>query len=124
MLVGAGAAATHFLCLVWWVQWAHVAPALANVLAFLAAFAVSFCGHWRLTFGPQRQGRAWQSSLWRWLLSSAGGFALNQLLFVLGLRWLGAAWYVPVWLAVTVLVTTVTFALGKFWAFRHVEPGA
>lgn len=116
LLVGAAAAAVHLLALIGAVRLLGFSPAWGNLVAFVPAFAVSFAGHRRLTFRHLQQ-RGWQASLWRWLLSSAGGFALNQLLFVVALAWLGAAAYVPVWLAVTVLVTLITFALGKFWAF-------
>ena len=121
VLVGAAAAAVHFGILVLLVQWAGVAPAWANVAAFVVALCVSFGGHFCLTFRQPGQHRSWLRSLWRWLASSVGGFALNQLLFVVGLYWFGRHAYVPVWLAVTLLVTLATFALGKFWAFRHTD---
>lgn len=119
VLVGTAAAGVHFLALVAWVQWVHLPPAWANIAAFIVAFGVSFSGHYHLTFKNQRQGRSWRSSVWRWLLSSALGFALNQVLFVLGLYWFGQAHYRAIWFIVTLLVTVLTFGLGKWWAFRR-----
>ncbi|WP_066569398.1 GtrA family protein [Snodgrassella sp. CFCC 13594] len=117
LLVGAAAAGVHFVGLLFWVQVVHVAPAWANVWAFLLAFWVSFSGHYWLTFRQQMQTASWLASLWRWFLSSTSGFALNQLLFVGGLWLFGHSYYVWIWLLVTLLVTILTFVLGKFWAF-------
>lgn len=119
LMVGALAAAVHFFALLALVKWGGVAPAWGNVWAFALAFCVSFGGHFRLTFRHSRH--SWLGSLWRWLASSAGGFLLNQFLFVLGLHWLGERHYAVIWLAVTLLVTLLTFSLGKFWAFRQAD---
>lgn len=120
LLVGASAAATHFAVLVLLVRWGGWSPAPANAAAFAVAFGVSFGGHFRLTFA-RTQRRGWRDSLWRWLAASLAGFGLNQALFVAGLQLFGQAAYAPVWLAVTVLVTVITFAAGRFWAFARVS---
>lgn len=120
VLVGAVAAGVHFLALLFWVQVMLVTPAWANVWAFLLAFCASFGGHYRLTFRQQRSA-SWWPSLWRWFVSSVSGFALNQLLFVVGLHMWGQGFYVWIWLLVTLLVTLLTFVLGKFWAFGRRE---
>lgn len=119
VIVGSFAAVTHFLGLVFWVHFVHIKPVWANVLAFLLAFLVSFAGHFQATF--RHSVRSWQQALWRWLCSSIIGFGLNQLLFTMGLKLFGSQAYIPVWFMATVLVTILTFALGKFWAFRYAE---
>lgn len=119
-LVGMAAAATHFAVLVALVRGGAWPPTWANVAAFAVAFGVSFGGHRRFTFADAQRGGLW-CSLWRWLAAALAGFGLNQLLFVVGLRLFGSAAYVPVWLAVTALVTILTFAIGKFWAFARVS---
>lgn len=119
VVVGAAAAGVHFLALIAWVQWVHLPPAWANVAAFAIAFGVSFSGHYHLTFQSQCRGRSWGSSIWRWFISSALGFALNQILFVAGLHWFGQTHYRVIWFIVTILVTVLTFGLGKWWAFRR-----
>ena len=115
-LVGLAAAAVHFAALLLLVRAGGAAPAWGNAGAFVLAFAVSFGGHYHLTFRHVR-GRGWLASLWRWLASSLGGFACNQALFVLGLRHFGQAAYPAIWLAVTALVTLLTFVLARCWAF-------
>ncbi len=119
LIVGAAAALTHFLALVALVNWGGVAPAWGNVGAFLIAFVVSFTGHFSLTFDEQTERQRWLLSLAKWFASSLAGFLANQSLFVLGLHYVGNRYYIPIWFVVTVLVTVMTFALGKWWAFRH-----
>lgn len=116
-LIGVCAALTHLIVLILLVKQFHFQPLWANPIAFLCAFCVSFYGHMSWTFRTQRSDTRWLSSLWRWLLSSVGGFFLNQFLFVLGLKWLGSDRYVYIWFAVTAFVTLISFVLAKFWAF-------
>lgn len=131
LVVGGMAALVHFLVLVTVVSNTGIAPAWANVMAFLVAFIVSFLGHFYLTFKPashatqaidQRsiepaKGRTLKALI-KWFASSAAGFIANQSLFVIGLQWFGEAYYMWVWLVVTGIITVMTFALGKLWAFK------
>ena len=136
LIVGACAALVHFLMLVSIVNVTGTRPALANIFAFLIAFIVSFIGHFYLTFShsipdtivsnPNQDNISASygtktntlQTLLKWFASSAAGFALNQGLFVLGLNWLGERYYMLIWLVVTVIITVMTFALGKLWAFK------
>ncbi len=120
LVVGATAALVHFLLLVVCVQLVHITPIWANVIAFLFAFVVSFAGHFHLTFSSKDRSvkNDWLTSLPKWFASSVGGFLLNQGLFVLGIHWLGDSWYALIWFVVTAIVTVITFALGKLWAFK------
>ena len=136
LIVGASAALVHFLMLVSIVNLTATRPALANIFAFLIAFIISFIGHFYLTFRHSipdtivdysHQNNASASygtktntlqTLLKWFASSAAGFALNQGLFVLGISWLGERYYMLIWLVVTVIITVMTFALGKLWAFK------
>ena len=117
LLVGATAAAVHFAVLALAVEGAHVPPLTANVFAFAVAFTVSFAGHYRLTF--RHSSAHWHDSVLRWLAVSLTGFAANQALFALGLAWFGAAYYLPLWVAVTLAVTVFSVVAGKYWAFRR-----
>ena len=143
LAVGASAALVHFLVLVSIVNFTTFTPAWANVGAFLIAFVVSFFGHFYLTFKqPNTSHETNQnnphfksdtiknnnsenykskhlSALIKWFSSSAVGFLANQSLFVLGLRWFGEQYYILIWLLVTGVITVMTFALGKFWAFKQ-----
>lgn len=133
LFIGGCAALTHFLLLICFVQVMSITPAWANVLAFLGTFFVSFLGHYYITFetskNHQNQGdsqhehssqrkKQFFTSMYRWLSSSVFGFLLNQGLFLLGLHLLGHQLYILTWLIATILVTLITFFLGKLWAFR------
>jgi putative flippase GtrA len=114
-LVGLLATAIHML-IVWLVlreQWAP--PWLANTLAFLAAFGISFAGNYRWTFGaPEGRGRAFR----RFLLVSLLAFGLNSLVLAMLLRAaLLSDLASALWAAVT--VPFFSFTLSRFWAFRH-----
>ena len=64
---------------------------------------------------------SWRHSLpilLKWFASSLLGFIANQSLFVLGLSWFGERYYIIIWLVVTGVITVMTFALGKLWAFK------
>jgi len=54
----------------------------------------------------------------KWFASSVAGFIINQGLFVWGLSWFGERYHIPIWLIVTAIITVMTFALGKLWAFK------
>lgn len=141
LTVGASAALVHFSVLVSIVNFTSVTPAWGNVGAFLIAFVVSFFGHFYLTFkqsntshetnqnsphfksntiknNNKKRRSKHLSALIKWFSSSAAGFIANQSLFVLGLRWFGEQYYILIWLLVTGVITVMTFALGKFWAFK------
>ena len=128
LLVGASAALVHFLILVGVVNSTSLSPAWANVVAFLIAFIVSFFGHFYLTFNQSsartrinETSSSWRRSLpilMKWFASSVLGFLANQSLFVLGLNWFGEHYYIVIWLIVTGVITVMTFALGKLWAFK------
>ncbi|WP_350557851.1 GtrA family protein [Psychrobacter sp. CAL346-MNA-CIBAN-0220] len=134
LIVGASAALVHFLVLVSIVSFTVITPAWANVMAFLVAFVVSFLGHFYLTFrqsdryfgqdtynSESAKHKSWHHSLptlVKWFASSAAGFIANQGLFLLGLNWFGERYYMLIWLIVTGVITIMTFALGKLWAFK------
>ena len=143
LVVGASAALVHFLVLFSVVSLTTTTPAWANVCAFLIAFVISFLGHFYLTFrhsslnkydttvlsqshkSTTRQPRIHTSkanntlkAAAKWFVSSVAGFAANQSLFVLGLGWFGERYYLVIWLIVTGIITVMTFALGKLWAFK------
>ena len=116
LLVGTIAAAVHFAVLTLTVEYGGITPLVANIIAFAVAFCASFAGHYRLTF--RGSGAHWCRSVQRWLAVSLTGFAANQPLFALGIHWLGATYYQPLWFVVTAAVTAFSFAAGKYWAFR------
>lgn len=116
--VGAAAALVHLAVVYLLVEFAAWLPANANVAAFCVAFAVSYLGQRRFTFGA---AAPWQSSVWRWGMVSVMGFALNQLLFTQALQRLPNQPYLLLLTMVTLLVAAISFLLGKVWAFAEIK---
>lgn len=92
-----------------------LAPLLANLVAFLGAFALSFTGHQMFTF--QGHGNPVSLTFLRYSITATTGFSLNQtLLYVLSVTF-----HMPplVSLIISAGVTAVgSFLLSKVWAFR------
>lgn len=115
VLVGGTAAATHLMVVALLVHGADMAPLVANGLAFLVAFVVSYNGHALLTFA-QAQVRGW-AVLGRYFAVACLSFGVNELLYAAALRWLGWNYLVSL-LLVLMLVAVGTFVLSKTWAFK------
>lgn len=115
VLVGGAAAATHLLVVGLLVRWAGMAPLVANGLAFLVAFGVSYNGHALLTFA-QAQARGW-AVVGRYFAVASLSFAVNELLYAAALRWLDWNYLVSL-LLVLLLVAVGTFVLSKTWVFK------
>jgi putative flippase GtrA len=112
--VGCAAAAVHWTTVVSLVRVWGWSPLVANVVGWLVAFLVSFCGHHLVTF--RDHGAALLSAGLRFFAISAGGFALNETAYALLLRWSGVRFDV-VLAAVLLLVAALTYQLSRHWAF-------
>ncbi|AUT46003.1 GtrA family protein [Achromobacter sp. AONIH1] len=118
--VGCAAAATHWAVAVGCVELAAAAPLVANLVGWLVAFAVSFIGHYRLTFRHSRI--PWTIAIRRFFLVSAAGFLVNESAYA----WLLHATAVryDVLLALILIgLAVLTFVVSRLWAFRH-KPAA
>ncbi|MCM8627397.1 GtrA family protein [Accumulibacter sp.] len=114
-LIGLMATAVHLL-MVWQLIARTELPALvANLLAFLTAFWVSFVGNYFWTF--QVPGSPWRA-LCRFLLIATSGLALNTLLLAC---LLSGNLLSPTAAALvsTAAVPAVTFLASRFWGFRR-----
>ena len=102
------------------VELAGAPPLVANLIGWLVAFAVSFIGHYRLTFRHSRI--PWTIAIRRFFLVSAAGFLVNEgayawLLHATALRY-------DVLLALILIgLAVLTFVVSRLWAFRH-KPAA
>lgn len=114
--VGGAAAATHLLVVAALVQGFAMPPLVANVLAFLVAFVVSYGGHAMLTFAGQQAPH--RSALPRYFLVACGSFALNELLYYIALHQLHWHYWWSL-VGVLLLVAVITFVAAKFWAFSR-----
>lgn len=107
--VGAAATATHMAvatALYAWMQGRYIA--LANFIAWLVAFGVSFWGHQRVTFKRQ-------TTLSRFLLMSLTGLAINYL--TLGVLLLTPLPPLLAMLAAIATAAAATYVLAKLHTF-------
>lgn len=114
IFVGVSALLTHWLIVVLLVPLAGLHPLLANVVAFLVAFNVSYFGHRHLTF--QAGERSHRQTLPRFATVAASSFALNEAMYW-GLLQFTPLRYDIAMLLVLGSVAVLTYVLGKFWAF-------
>jgi putative flippase GtrA len=115
-IIGAAAAAIHYLTVVALVELAGVAPLHANIGAFAVAFWCSYFGHRHWTFADRRGGNA-VAAFFKFLVTALLGFLLNQWLFYLLLTYLRLPYFISLAI-VMVIVATSTYLLSRLWAFR------
>jgi putative flippase GtrA len=116
LMVGACAAATHYLVTLGVDFTTSLTPAWSNLIGFLCAFPVSYAGHRRWSFAGTRARH--RQALPRFFTVAACTFAGNQLMLATLLRYTP----LPLWLAlgiVLVFVALSSFLLGRYWAFAH-----
>ncbi|TCK16499.1 GtrA family protein [Marinobacterium mangrovicola] len=112
--VGVSALLVHWLVVFLLVPLAHLHPLIANVIAFLVAFNVSYLGHRHLTFRAQE--RSHRQTLPRFATVAATSFLLNETMYW-ALLSLTPLRYDAALFIVLGSVALLTYLLGKFWAF-------
>jgi putative flippase GtrA len=120
VFVGCMAAAVHLGTVVLLVSRFGWQPLVANVVAWLVAFCVSFSGHWHLTF--PRSGAPLARAAVRFFLISLAGFLVNEAMYALLLHLTGTRWYAVVLFFVLLAVAVMTYLLSSRWAFRGTGP--
>ena len=114
-VVGGAAFLVHFAIVAITVP-LGVAPLLANVFGFLAAFTVSFAGHGRWSFPAE--GRPVAPALRRFAAVAISGFVLNESAYAVLLRWTPLDYRAALFI-VLVGVAGLTWLAGRYWAFAH-----
>jgi putative flippase GtrA len=113
-MVGLVATAVHMITVWLLIESTELHALLANLVAFAAAFFVSFIGHYVWTF---RRSGGVRRTLRRWLAVSVSAFAVNTVLLAALIRsgWLadGAAAVLSAG-----VVPLITFLFGRWWVFR------
>lgn len=115
-LIGISALLVHFLLVTLLVPMG-LQPLLANVVAYLLAFQVSYWGHRQKTFAAGHVCH-WQT-LPRFFAVASLSFLLNEALYFLLLHYTPLDYRVAL-LLVLAAVAVVTFVLSRAWAFSHV----
>jgi putative flippase GtrA len=111
--VGGGATLVHVAAALVFNAALGIRPLVANFLAFLVAWGLSYWGNWRWTFRAESaHGRAMP----RFFAVSLALFFVNQAIVYVAVERLG--W--PFWAALSVVVAVVPaagFAASRLWAF-------
>lgn len=115
VLVGAMAAATHWVVAVAIVQSMQINPLWANLIGWLVAFGVSFSGHYHLTFRYQRAGVA--QAIRRFFVISACGFLINEISYAVLLANTSIR-YDALLMGILIAVAGATFIASRFWGFK------
>ncbi len=114
-IVGVIAACVHFGVVISLVEWRDWQPLMANVIAFLIAFQVSYWGHRYWTFQATHVHH--RSALPKLFLVCSMGFVANESLYFMLLT----LFHLPYALALFIVLAflpLLTFILGKLWVFR------
>jgi len=112
--VGVSALLTHWLLVFLLVPLTGLDPLVANVIAFLIAFNVSYFGHRHLTFRASE--RSHRQTLPRFAAVALGSFLLNEGLYWVLLNFTPLRYDLAMFLVLGT-VAGLTYLLGKFWAF-------
>lgn len=115
LVIGCAAFVVHFLIVKQCVALWSIPPLIANILAFLTAFQVSYWGHYKWTF--QASHLPYKATVLRFLMIGCVSFLLGEALYALALTLTPLSYDMALFI---VLATTAifTFILSKLWAFR------
>lgn len=114
-VVGISALLVHFILVTLLVP-LGLAPLLANVLAYLLAFQVSYWGHRLKTFDAAHLSH--RHTLPRFFAVASLSFLLNEALYYLLLRFTPLDYRLAL-LIVLFCVAVLTFVLSRMWAFSN-----
>lgn len=114
-LVGMAATVVHILVVSLLLAETVTPPLVANTLAFLTAFSISFTGNYLWTFrSPGAPSRAMR----RFLVISVSAFAVNTFILAAILR---TGWLPPFYAAIVsaAVVPLITFLASRLWGFQY-----
>lgn len=114
VMVGGTAACVHFLVVILWVELLGFNPLIANIIAFLIAFCVSFSGQRLFTFASSN--KSIKESLLPYFLISLTSFICNELSLSFAIYVLHLPYQIALF-SVLIIVAIGTYFGSKRWAF-------
>jgi len=114
MIIGVAASVVHVATASSFFYGMGTLPLSANFIGFLAAWILSFVGHYFWTFDKASTMRL---AMPRFFLVSVLGLGLNQVIVWLVVNQLGKSFALAMIIVVLVIPAT-SFVLSKLWAFR------
>ncbi|MFI4918766.1 MAG: GtrA family protein [Legionellales bacterium] len=113
--VGGTAALVHVSIVLILVSGLGMQPLIANILAFLVSFNISFVGHKHLTFSQMHAQKKLKLPHFFVVCASAG--VINESLYFLLLRY-SKLNYIVALILVMGIVSTYSFIVSRLWACR------
>jgi len=113
--VGLAATTVHLLVALLLVAYYDIYPILANFIAFLCAFMVSFLGHFHWTFNSTIEQHV---ALIKFFTVTSSAFGINNLLLVVLLSQTSLPKELAVVIAAMV-IPLVTFISSRLWVFNE-----
>lgn len=115
-VIGVTAALTHYAVFMLLMHFSSMHLALANLIAFVVAFWVSYFGHRIFTFNAQNLQH--RHALPKFMIVAVSGFLFNEG-FLLSAHSLFPATQLSILIILTIGITAMfTFFLTKFFAFK------
>ena len=113
-LIGALATFIHLLIVWTLINAMLLAPLLANTIAYIVTFCISFSGHYWWTF---KSNQNTLKALKFYFLISLGAFIMNSLVLwvVLLMNWLNSSLAA---LFSAALISVFTFLASRYWGFK------
>lgn len=118
LVAGGMGTLTHLAILALCVEQFAWPPVAGAVAGFVGALTVSYVLNHHWAFKSQRSHIA---SLWRYMLVSLGGLALNASMMAALVHYLHW-WYFTAQLSVIFIVPAINFVLNRSWAFDAAKP--
>ena len=115
LIVGCSAVGVHWTVVAALVPTFAMHPLLANPLASITAFQVSYWGHRLFTF--QARNLRHRQTLPRFIVVACTSFSINETLYFLLLHYTNLDYRIALFLVLGA-VASLTFILSRQWAFR------
>lgn len=114
-IVGVSASIVHFSLVILLVETWQFNPLVANAIAFLFAFQVSYWGHRYWTFSETTALH--RDAFPRLFIVASTGFMTNEGLYYIFLTFFKLPYIISL-LFVLAIMPLITFTLSKLWVFR------
>ncbi len=115
-MVGLAAACVHYLTVVALVEQFSLLPLVANIVAFLVAFNISYLGHRLFTFANATMRHP--IAMRRWFLVASINFIANETLYYILMQNFHLDYSIALIIVLSVL-PIISFLIAKLWAFNH-----
>jgi putative flippase GtrA len=113
-VIGGSAAAVHWLVVLSVVSMTGMEPLIANIIAFLCAFSVSYVGHKNWTFEAREQAHG--PAAVKFFTVAVTGFCINESVFAIMLKGLHIHYLIGSAVAIATAAVS-TYILSQCWAF-------